>query len=91
MATPTLSTDTSTKGYVDTQIAGILNSAPTTLDTLNELATALDNDANFSTTITSLIGTKLATSDFNSTFDARYALTPITLALAPTSALSLNS
>ena len=68
-----------------------MNSAPTTLDTLNELATALNNDAAFSTTITTLIGTKLATADFNSTFATRYAATPITSALAPTSSLSLNS
>jgi hypothetical protein len=34
--------------------------APATLDTLKELATALGNDANFSTTITNLISTKLS-------------------------------
>lgn len=48
-----------TQSYVGTQIANLVASAPTTLDTLNELATALGNDANFSTTITTSIGTKV--------------------------------
>lgn len=47
-------------GYVDTAIANLADSAPATLDTLNELASALGDDANFSTTITNSIATKLA-------------------------------
>jgi hypothetical protein len=46
------------KTYVDTSISNLVDSAPGTLDTLNELAAALGDDANFSTTITTLIGTK---------------------------------
>ena len=46
------------KTYVDTSISNLIDSAPTTLDTLNELAAALGDDANFSTSITTLIGTK---------------------------------
>ena len=37
--------------YVDTSIANLVSSAPSTLDTLNELATALGDDPNFATTI----------------------------------------
>lgn len=44
--------------YVATQIANLVNSAPTTLDTLNEIATALGNDPNFATTITTLLAGK---------------------------------
>ncbi len=55
------------KTYVDTSISNLVNSAPSTLDTLNELANALGNDANFSTTITNLIGTKANQSDLNTT------------------------
>lgn len=47
-----------TKVYVDTAVANLVDSAPTTLDTLNELAAALGDDPNFATTITTLIGTK---------------------------------
>jgi len=70
-----------TPGYVDTQVANLVDSAPATLDTLKELATALGDDANHVTTMTTLIGTKLPlvggtmTGDitFNSTqtFDGR--------------------
>ena len=40
-------------------VASITDSAPGTLDTLNELAAALGDDANFSTTVTNSIATKL--------------------------------
>ena len=41
--------------YTDTAIANLVDTAPATLDTLNELAAALGDDANFSTTITNQI------------------------------------
>ena len=43
---------------VDVKIANLVDSALATLDTLKELAQALNNDENFSTSITNLIGTK---------------------------------
>jgi hypothetical protein len=73
-STGVISADTSTMAtstYVDTAISNLVNSAPSTLNTLNELATALGSDANFATTVTNSIATKLATADFNSTFDTR--------------------
>lgn len=48
-----------TTTYVDTAIANLSDSAPATLDTLNELAAALGDDANFSTTVTNSIAAKL--------------------------------
>jgi trimeric autotransporter adhesin len=51
---------TYTKTEVDTNIAGIVDSAPGTLDTLNELAAALGDDANHATTMTNLINAKLS-------------------------------
>ena len=44
--------------YVDTAVSNLVDAAPATLDTLNELAAALGDDANFSTTVTTAIGTK---------------------------------
>ena len=41
------------------KIDALVDSAPGTLDTLNELAAALGDDANFSTTVTNSIATKL--------------------------------
>ena len=42
---------------IDTAIANLIDSAPGALDTLNELAAALGDDANFSTTITNSLAT----------------------------------
>ena len=47
------------KTYTDTKIASLVDTAPETLDTLNELAQALGNDPNFATTVTNQIGTKV--------------------------------
>ena len=57
--TVSANTDAANKLYVDNQVAGIVDSAPSTLDTLNELAAALGDDANFSTTVTNSIATKM--------------------------------
>ena len=51
LATPTLSTDASTKAYVDTSITNLIAGAPGTLDTLDEIAAALADTANFSDTV----------------------------------------
>jgi len=48
--------------YVDTAVSNIVDSAPETLNTLNELASALGDDENFSTTLSNQIGTKANTS-----------------------------
>lgn len=41
--------------YVSTQVAALVDSAPATLDTLNEIAAALNDDANFAVTVTNSI------------------------------------
>ena len=48
---PISSTDATTKNYVDTAISNLVGGAPSTLDTLAEIATALNNTANFSDTV----------------------------------------
>ncbi|MEE2604642.1 MAG: hypothetical protein VYB19_00610, partial [Bacteroidota bacterium] len=48
-----------TQTYVTNAISNLVDSAPSTLDTLNELAAALGDDASFSTTVTNSIATKL--------------------------------
>jgi hypothetical protein len=77
----------STNGY-DTAsniVASIVDSAPTTLDTLNELAAALGDDANFSTTVTNSIATKL-----NSSAVSAFGLTLIDDANATTARSTLG-
>lgn len=44
--------------YVSTAINNLIDSAPNTLDTLNEIAAALNDDPDFHTTITALINAK---------------------------------
>ena len=60
LPTPTNSSDAAPKSYVDTAIANVIDSAPAALDTLNELAAALGDDANFATTVTTSIATKVS-------------------------------
>jgi len=56
----TNSTQIATTAFVSSAVASLIASAPAALDTLNELAAALGNDASFSTTISNSIGGKLA-------------------------------
>ena len=55
----TNTTQIATTAFVAGEVAGLVDTAPATLDTLNELAAALGDDANFSTTVTNSIATKL--------------------------------
>lgn len=79
--TGAISVDTSvisTRTYADaaatTVFNNILDSAPSALNTLKELATAINNDQSFASTITNALGTKLstatATSDYLKITDA---------------------
>jgi hypothetical protein len=43
LATPTDNADAATKAYVDTKVADLVNSAPSTLDTLGEIASAIQS------------------------------------------------
>ena len=52
-------TNAAVKDLVDTEISNLIDSSPTALDTLNELAAALGDDANFSTTVTTALGNRL--------------------------------
>jgi len=47
------------RAYTDTEITALVDSSPAAMNTLNELAAALGDDANFSTTVTNSIATKL--------------------------------
>jgi len=58
----TINTSFATKTYVDDSISAMVDSAPETLDTLNELAQALGDDPNFATTVSNQIGGKVSKS-----------------------------
>ena len=55
--------------YVDQQINNLINSAPLTLDTLNEIATSLNNDPDFYNTMNALVQLKTDVSDHNLVVD----------------------
>lgn len=46
--------------YTDTAVSGLIDAAPGALNTLNELAAAINDDASFSSTIVTSIGTKVS-------------------------------
>jgi hypothetical protein len=63
------STQIATTAYTDAAVAAIVDSAPATLNTLDELAAALGDDTNFATTTATAIGLKapLASPTFTGT------------------------
>ncbi len=73
-------TQIATTAFVSTAVSNLIDSSPGALDTLNELAAAIGDDANFSTTITNSIATKLPLAGGTMTGN-------ITLAGAPSSNL----
>ena len=54
----TNSTQVATTAYADAAVAALVDGAPALLNTLNELAAAINDDASFTTTITTSIGLK---------------------------------
>ena len=63
LALPEEDGDAANKAYVDSAVASIVDSAPETLNTLNELSAALDNDENFATTVTTQISNCVKNTD----------------------------
>lgn len=59
LSAPVNANDAARKVDVDTAVSNLVDSSPAALDTLNELAAAINDDAGFSTTITNSIATKL--------------------------------
>lgn len=57
---------TDAKTYTDTKISALINSAPTTLDTLGEIATAMQSNASVVTALETSIGNKANNSDLTS-------------------------
>jgi len=78
-----------TETYVNTSVSNLVNSAPSTLDTLNELATALGNDANFSTTITNSIGGKVSKSGGDTITAATASTKPLIIKAAASQSANL--
>ena len=90
-----LEADPTTKTYVDAQVSGLVDAAPGALDTLNELAASLGDDANFATTVTNQIAAVQLDVDQNETdgdaADAALSGRLDTLEADPTTQTALNN
>jgi hypothetical protein len=62
-STGTNSTQLATTAFVRSEISNLIGSAPTALDTLQELAAAINSDASFASTVSSQIGLKAPTAN----------------------------
>jgi len=58
-AANTSTTQVATTAYVQTELTDLIGGAPGTLDTLNELAAAINDDAAYASTLTTALGTKV--------------------------------
>ena len=87
----TNNTQIATTEFVKTAIAALVGSAPAALDTLEELARALANDANLKATLLAEIGKKANATDFNALHDLFIGIPiPYPLSTVPTGCLAMN-
>lgn len=88
---PTTAQQAATKNYVDTAINNLIGGAPGTLDTLDEIAAAINDDDNVYTTLTSSIATKLSLSGGTMTGEIAMGGNKITGASTPTTGSDLTT
>ena len=91
LSAPVNANDAARKVDVDTAVSDLVASSPAALDTLNELAAAINDDANFSTTITNSIATKLPKAGGTMSGAINMGSQKITNASDPTNAQDLST
>jgi len=91
LTTPTNPNDAASKSYVDSEVSNLVASAPAALDTLNELAAALGDDANFSTNVTNSIAAKLPLAGGTMTGDIDMGSQKITTTYTPVNVADLTN
>ena len=91
LTAPTNDLDAATKKYVDDEISTLIGDAGAGLDTLGELADALNDDDDFSTTVTNSIATKLPKAGGTMTGAIAMSTNKITGAGDPTSAQDVST
>jgi hypothetical protein len=88
---PSTAQQAATKNYVDTAINNLIAGAPATLDTLDEIAAAINDDDNVYTTLTNSIATKLSLSGGSMTGAIAMGGNKVTGAGAPTTGSDLTN
>lgn len=63
--------------YADAAVSNLIDSAPEALNTLNELSAALNDDANFATTVTNSLAGKLDISSASTTYATKSEMTQV--------------
>ena len=91
LTAPSHDLDAATKKYVDDEISTLIGDAGAGLDTLGELADALNDDDDFSTTVTNSIATKLPKAGGTMTGAIAMSTNKITGAGDPTSAQDVST
>lgn len=93
-AASTNTTQLATTAFVRAEITALVNGAAGTLDTLNELAAAIGNDANYAATVSTALGIRLITtnnlSDLTNATTARTNLGLGTMATQAASAVNIT-
>ena len=74
-AANTNTTQVATTAYVQTEVTDLIGGAPGTLDTLNELAEAINDDASYASTLTTALATKTAKTSNQALSTAANAMT----------------
>ena len=82
-----------TQSYVDTAVSNLVDTAPSTLNTLNELAAAINDDASYASTVTTALGLKapLESPTFTGTVTLPSATSGANLVNIPNAALDNSS
>jgi hypothetical protein len=83
-------TSTQSDSAISTAIANLVDSAPATLDTLNELSAALGDDPNFATTVTNAIAAKADSIHTHSISDVTSLQTSLDSKIATNKSIAMN-
>lgn len=78
-----------TQSDLTSAINGLINAAPSALDTLNELAAAINNDSSFSTTVNNLLNGKVSKSGGDTITASSASTIPLILKAAPSQSASI--